>query len=280
MTDDGLAVTEAILTEALDSVPESLREPCRRIVAAEHQRLRAGLVLAVAGRAWPGTSRRTARAAAAVELLHLGTAVHDDARLLQGVPSIDAKEGAAVALLAGNVLTGLAFRLAAAAGAGDLLGEAVVGLNAGRALAADHQLPSADLALGIAELRTGTLFGAAARLGAIVTGTPEDGLAECGLAFGTAVQLLDDVLDLPDDFAAGRATLPVVHTLAARPDLRRLQDPELDPLCAGVPATLRTVGELVDRAAAARPELGDLIRQYRDAQLALIASRYRAVLSS
>jgi geranylgeranyl pyrophosphate synthase len=210
--------------------------------------------------------------------LHLAALAHDDAPLPHGVPTITAKEGAAVALLAGNVLTGLAFRLAATAGAGELLGEAVVGLNAGRAREADNQVPSAGDALRIAELRSGTLFATAARLGAVVTGTPEGGLPEFGLAFGTTVQLLDDVLSLPEDVAAGRNTLPVVHALAAHPDLRRRPRPEL--LAAGVPATLRTVDDLVARAAAAAPDLAGLARRYRDGQLAPIASRYPTVVSS
>jgi heptaprenyl diphosphate synthase len=280
MTGDGLAATEAVLTGALDDVPGPLREPCRRLADAGGERLRAGLVLAVAGRAWPGTSHRTATAAAAVELLHLAALVHDDAPLGHGVPTVSAKEGAAVALLAGNVLTGLAFRLAAAAGAGELISEAVVGLNAGRAREADNQVPSAGDALLIAELRTGTLFAAAARLGALVTGAPDEGLHEFGLAFGTAVQLLDDVLGLPADLAAGRNTLPVVHALAAHPDLRRRRRPGPGLLGAGVPATLRTVDDLVERAAAARPELAVLPRRYRDGRLAPIASRYPTGVSS
>jgi geranylgeranyl pyrophosphate synthase len=279
MTDAGLAATEAVLTETLDGVPESLREPCRRTAGAAGERVRAGLVLAVAGRAWPGTSHRTATAAAAIELLHLATLVQDDAPLRQPVPTIGGKEGTAVALLAGNVLTGLAFRLAGAAGAGGLLGDAVVDLNAGRALEADNRLPSAELALRIAELRSGTLFAAAARLGAVVTGAPEDGLAEFGLAYGTAARLLDDVLDLLSDEAearppAGTVTLPAVHGLAARPDLHQ---PQRDR--AGVPATLATVDDLVRRASAARPELAHLVRRHRDSRLARVPPRYRSLLS-
>ena len=112
---DGHAAIEAVLTGALDGMPAALWEPSRRIVAAAGERLRAGLVLAVAGRAWPGTSRRTAAAAVAVELLHFASLVHDDLRddapVRRGVPTINAKEGTGVALLVGDVLIGLAHRL-------------------------------------------------------------------------------------------------------------------------------------------------------------------------
>ena len=280
MSDDGRSATEAVLTEALDGVPASLREPCRRIALAGGARLPAGLLLAVAGRAWPGTSRRTATAAAAVELLHLATLVHGDllhdAVVRHGVPTVNAKEGAAVALLAGDVLIGLAHRLGAAAGAGTLLGEALTDHSAGLSLQADnrfHPEVSAATALRVAELTTGSLFAAAARLGAVVTGSPPDGLQEYGSAYGTAVRLLADVRDPVRSFATGIVTLPAVHGLAARPELRRLLRPGLDEaqlqragdlLGAGIAPTLAAVGELVEAAAAARPELAELARRCRD----------------
>ena len=87
MSDAGRAATERVLAEALGDVPATLREPCRRLASADGERLRAGLVLAVAGLAWPGTSRRTATAAAAVELAHLATgAAWRDQRIERSVP--------------------------------------------------------------------------------------------------------------------------------------------------------------------------------------------------
>ncbi|GAA3351979.1 polyprenyl synthetase family protein [Amorphoplanes nipponensis] len=299
MSDDGLAAAEAMLTGALDGAPEPLREPCRRLAEADGERLRARLVLAVAGQAWPGASRRTATAAAAVELLHLAMRVRDDlladAPARNGTPTINAKEGPAVALLAGDLLIGLANRLAAAAGAGAVLGDALTEVCAGHTLAADNRLPadlSAATALRIAQLRTGTLLAAAGRLGAIVTGAPEDGLRDYGLAAGAALHVLDDVRDLLDDDAPGDpgiVTLPAVHAIAAHPQLRRLLRPGVtgaerergrDLLRTGVPAALTTVDELTDRAAAARPDLADLTKKYRDSRLARLLPRYRALLSS
>jgi hypothetical protein len=133
---------------------------------------------------------------------------------------------------------------------------------------------SAGAALHVAELRTGTMLATACLLGATVTDSPAERLQDYGLAFGTAAHLLGDVLTLSADHAAGRITLPVVHALAAHPE------PRPDHLCAGVPPTLRTVDELVARAAAARPDLADLPRRYRDSQLALLLPRYPSVLSS
>ncbi|MGW4947703.1 polyprenyl synthetase family protein [Actinoplanes sp. NPDC004185] len=295
MSADGLAAAEAVLTEALDDVPASLREPCRRLARAGGERLRAGLLLAVAGRAWPGTSRRTAVAAAAVELLHLAALVHEDllheAPVRHGVPTVNAKEGTTVALLAGDLLIGLAHRLGATAGAGTLLSDALTGRCTGLALETDslfHPETDATTALRIAELKTGTLLAAAGRLGAVVTASPEDGLQEYGLAYGTALHLLDDVRDPGSSFAAGIVTLPAVHALAVRPELRRLLRPGLDEahrqqagelLALGGPPTTTTIAQLLDLAEAARPDLAGTTKRCRDSQLALMP-RHRPVLNS
>jgi geranylgeranyl pyrophosphate synthase len=246
MSADGRAAADAVLTQAWGTVPASLREPCLRMASAAGERLPGGLVLAVAGRAWPGTSRRTATAAAAVELLQLGTQVHDDLRddapVRRDVPTINAKEGPAVALHAGDLLIGLAYRLAATAGVGTVLADALIDRCAGQALAADTRFsrdPAVATAVRIAELTTGALFAAACRLGAIVTAAPPDGLSDFGQSFGAAVHLLDDL-------------------------------PRTGP---DVTTTLTAVEDLVQRAAAARPDLAELPRRYRDSRLARPLSR-------
>jgi hypothetical protein len=48
----------------------------------------------------------------------------------------------------------------------------------------------------------------------------------------------------------------------------------------GRPPTLATVDRLIDEAAAARPELAEQARRYRDSRLALVLPRYRSPLSS
>ena len=260
MSEDGHAAVEAVLTATLDSLPGTLREPARRIVAADGNRWRAGLLLAVAGRAWPGTSRRAATAAAAVELLHLAGQVHDDllgeVPVRRGEPTVNAKEGTAVALLTGDALTGLALKLGADTGTAAALAGALVDVSVGRALAADNRFHAdlpAGTALRIAELRTGALAATATRLGAVVTGAPEDGLHTYGLALGTALHLLDDVLDL----VSGEAGSPP-----------------------GIPATLAVVDDLLQEAATARPDLADLAERHRGSRLALVLPRCRHLLSS
>jgi geranylgeranyl pyrophosphate synthase len=302
------SAVDAVLVAALGDVPAALRDPCRRIALAGGKRLRAGLVLAVADGA-----DRAVPAAAAVELLHLATLVHDDllddAPVRRGVPTINAKEGTATALLAGDVLIGLAGRLAAGVGGGcgALLGEALIDLCAGQAREADHRFRAdvtAGAVLDTAALKTGTLLATACELGARLSGRHDpDALRRYGLAFGTCLQLLDDLLDvLSDDetygkptgadFPAGVVTLPAVHGMAADPELRALLRPGLtaeerrragDLLRAGpgVPATVAEITRTTERAAGAAggaPELAVLPRRYADRQLALVLPRHRHLL--
>lgn len=302
---------DAVLAGALDGSPASLREPCLRIALAGGKRLRAALVLAAAGRGEP--SSRAVSAAAAVELLHLATLVHDDllddAPVRRGVPTINGKEGPSVALLAGDLLIALAGRLASAAGGPirALLDEALAELCAGQALEAENRYRAdvdAATALHTATLKTGTLLGAACEIGGHLGGTADTAAQRgYGLDLGTVLQLIDDLLDLLSDdatygkptgvdFAAGTVTLPAVHGLAACPDLRALLRPGLSPADRrragdllragpGIAATVRTVHELARRARdRGRATLlpGDLPGRYVTRQLGLVLPRYRHLL--
>ncbi len=297
---------DAVLAEVLEGVPVSLREPCRRVALAGGKRLRASLVLATADRSHVAA----VTAAAAVELLHLATLVHDDllddAPVRRGVATINAKEGPATALLAGDLLIGLAGRLA---GRVDghvraLLDEALVDLCAGQALEADNRWRAdvdAATVLRTAVLKTGTLLGVACEIGGHL-GDPARtaDLRAFGLDFGTVLQLVDDLLDLLSDeptygkptgvdFAAGTVTLPAVHALAACPDLRALLRPGLDPadrrrandLLRARPAVAATMDAVHVHARRAHDRLGaaaalaGLPSRYVSRQLTLVLPRHR-----
>jgi heptaprenyl diphosphate synthase len=302
-----VTAVDELMFAALDSAPPSLRDPCRRLAGAGGKRLRAQLLLAAAD-----GHPSAATAAAAVELLHLATLVHDDliddSPVRRGVPTINAKEGPAIALLAGDLLIGLAGRLATATGGPvrALFDDALVDLCEGQALEADNRFRAdADAAtvLRTARLKTGTLLGLGGEIGGLLR-EPADaaGLRAFGLDFGTLLQLLDDLLDLLSDeptygkptgvdFAAGTVTLPAVHGLAASADLRTLLRPGLDAAARqrandllragpGIAATLAAIGEHARRArrravAAGAGALADLPERYVVRQLGLVIPPYR-----
>jgi len=154
--------------------------------------------------------------AAAVELIHAYSLVHDDMpcmdddALRRGKPTCHVAFGEAMALLAGDALQALAFATIAAAGlrhsaaaCGRLAAAAgVAGMAGGQALdlaAVGDTRTLAELET-MHRLKTGALIDAAVRLGAMAgTALPESeegALGRYAAAAGLAFQVVDDVLDV------------------------------------------------------------------------------------
>jgi geranylgeranyl pyrophosphate synthase len=232
-------------------------------IAAGGKRLRPLLVFLAAGEAPAGAIDRLVRAAAAVELIHSASLVHDDvldrAPLRRGQPTVVAVAGRTVATATGDLLFSRAF--AELAGGGDVddvraLSAASSSLAAGelmqRADAWNAGVPMARY-LERCELKTGSLFEAACRLGALAGGGPADELALFGRRIGLAFQLLDDVLDVSGpasrtgkargtDLLDGTVTLPLI--------VGRERDPELAAVDLRGLATEADAEAVCDRIAA------------------------------
>ncbi len=172
-------------------------------------RVRPRLVLAVAGACGDDRPALSAAAAAAVELLHCASLVHDDmpcfddAETRRGKPSVHRAFGAPLALLAGDALIVLAFqtlaRAAAAAperlaGVMTVIGDGVgvpFGIVAGQAWECE---PRADLS-EYQRQKTGALFAAAAMAGAAAAGAEAEPWRLLGDRLGEAYQVADDLRD-------------------------------------------------------------------------------------
>jgi geranylgeranyl pyrophosphate synthase len=190
---------------------------------------------------------RVVAAAAAVELVQVGSLVHDDilddAAVRRGRPTINAVEGVNHAVLAGDYILACAARLAASVSreAAALLAEALGELCEGQVLELrDTFDPDRSVEAHVASIRgkTAALFECACRLGALCGGLSSGNaiaLARFGNAFGMGFQVLDDVLDVIGDadrlgkptgidIASGVYTLPVLTALAGPggSELRRL----------------------------------------------------------
>jgi farnesyl diphosphate synthase len=153
--------------------------------------------------------------AAAVEMIHAYSLVHDDLpcmdddTLRRGKPTCHVRYGEAMALLAGDALQATAFallgraRIADAGAACALLAEAagVAGMAGGQAV----DLAATGCSLTLAELesmhrrKTGALIAAAVELGAMCGGPLRDverhALRRYAAAAGLAFQVVDDLLD-------------------------------------------------------------------------------------
>jgi geranylgeranyl diphosphate synthase type II len=201
--DELRATIDAYLAE-LPLAPElgGLEEAMRYALEPGGKRIRPVLCLAVAEAAG-GRIEEALPAAAAVELVHAFSLVHDDLPALdddaerRGRPSAHIAFGEGVALLAGDALLAEAVRLALSyedpAIARELV-EATLGMIGGqhRDITGDDDLAEVE------RLKTGRLFAAAVGLGVRVAGVPA-GQQEPWRAFadelGLLFQVVDDILD-------------------------------------------------------------------------------------
>lgn len=209
-------------------------------------------------------------AAAAVELVHNFTLLHDDVMDRDATrrhrPTAWTVFGDAGAILAGDALQALAQRLLAAdphpaaAAAAARLASCVVELCAGQHAdtALELRAPgevTLDECLAMAEAKTGALLGCACALGALYAGAGEEdveALDAFGRAAGLAFQLIDDVIGIWGD--PHRTGKPAGADLLAR----KKSLPVVAALTSGTPAAAE-LAELYERP----PGEGDLERTVR-----------------
>lgn len=249
--DSYLAERRALVEEFLDTcvpaedaAPETISRAVRYSLFAGGKRLRPILVLAAA-EAVGGLVEDALPAAAAFEMIHTYSLIHDDLpamdddSLRRGKPTSHVVFGDAIAILAGDALQTHAFRaladgesritaerrlsaialLADAAGASGMVGGQVADLEA------EGQSVSSDGLEFIHRHKTGALIQAASEVGAVVGGGSDDQiahLARYGENIGLAFQIIDDILDVTGsaetlgksagkDVKAGKATYPHIH---------------------------------------------------------------------
>ncbi|MGK4581525.1 family 2 encapsulin nanocompartment cargo protein polyprenyl transferase [Kitasatospora sp. HPMI-4] len=251
-----LARARALVDPALRSAVGTLPESMRRIAgyhfgwwepdgtpadAGSGKAIRPALVLAAA-QALGGQPTAAVRAAAAVELVHNFTLLHDDV--------IDRDQtrrhrltawrvfGTTEAILAGDAMHSLALRTLAeddhpaTPGAVRRLADCVVELCAGQQSdCAFERRDDVSLAecLVMAEAKTGALLGSACAIGALYAGADESAakaMDAFGREIGLAFQLIDDLIGIwgdpavtgkpvGADLAARKKSLPVVHALSS-----------------------------------------------------------------
>lgn len=201
---------EDLIYQIVDSDVNVLRDASRHILAAGGKRIRPRLALlshfAVGGQG----SEALYRVAAAVELVHTASVVHDDINdhgvLRRGRPSVNALWGRTFALLTGDFLFTKVYELMAPLG--DLnvpFAEATMALVEGETLqaaAVKENNFTREVYYEIIARKTAALFRASAYLGAVTANDDlsyADALANYGFNIGLAFQIVDDILDLIGD---------------------------------------------------------------------------------
>jgi heptaprenyl diphosphate synthase len=250
-----LARVEQLLHATTQTGESSFTDAAAHLVAAGGKRLRPLLTLA-SGHAGGhiGTAPANDRmitAAAAVELLHLGTLYHDDvideAKTRRGEPSVNTRWGNTVAVLAGDFLLASAWEAASTLGAEEarLLGGTLAAMCRGEALETerlfDVERNESDYEEAIAG-KTACLLATSCRLGALEAELDRplvDAITTFGHNLGMAFQIVDDILDLTGsdeiagkptrrDLRQGVYTLPVIRAYRESTELRGLLGRSLD----------------------------------------------------
>ncbi|MCD9005395.1 polyprenyl synthetase family protein [Luteimonas sp. XNQY3] len=220
------ARTDATLQQALDTVADGeprLHAAMGHAVLLGGKRMRPLLVHATA-QAFGAAAGAADAAAAAVELVHAYSLVHDDLpamdddALRRGQPTVHVAFDEATAILAGDALQTLAFALLAEAPLAAEVRLAMVatlarasganGMCGGQAL--DLAATGDGGSIGVTALerlhamKTGALLRAAVALGALAAGVDADTRArldDFADALGLAFQIRDDLLDIEGDSA-------------------------------------------------------------------------------
>lgn len=215
-------------------------------------------ILLLATEAQGGVWEKALPAAAAVELLHNFTLIHDDIEdrdeFRRGRPTLWTIWGVAQAINAGDALYSLSYQSLltlheqglppnAIVTAVSHYTDAVLRITEGQcrdlSFETEPAVAEADY-LTMIEGKTSALLGMAAELGAIIAGAPEENstaLREFGEALGKAFQMYDDLLGLwgdpqvtgkpaGSDLLKGKKTLPILHGLQHSSAVRDLL---LDP---------------------------------------------------
>ncbi|MEK7377135.1 MAG: polyprenyl synthetase family protein [Candidatus Margulisiibacteriota bacterium] len=206
--ESGLRALEAVLSRAFSKNGREASKISRFAVCAPGKRLRPALVL-FSSRVGGGRKRKSVDLAAAIEIIHTATLIHDDvidrSCLRRGKLSVRAKWGSGMAVLSGDFLFSRAFELMTGLGeqkiTQNLLKTAITmceGELAGHAAVKRSSL-SKNGYLALISRKTASLFAAGCESGALMgnaSAAKARALKDYGHNFGMVFQLTDDYLDM------------------------------------------------------------------------------------
>jgi len=203
-----LAEVEETLEKAVASDVEPLSKASKHIIRGGGKRLRPRVVLLSYLAAGGRDASSAVSLAAAVELLHTASLVHDDINdqsdMRRGRATVNAQWGDRVALLAGDFMFIRLLSLIAPFGRRVIqtLADCCTAIVEGETLqmlGVTHDEMTEELYLNTIRLKTASLFSAGAELGGMLAEGTEQQIAALrsyGVNLGMAFQIRDDTLDL------------------------------------------------------------------------------------
>lgn len=202
-----MQVLDQFMHREVGSDVHILQDASRHIIGAGGKRIRPRLMFLTYQALGGTTLEQLFPLAAAVELVHTASVVHDDINdhgvLRRGRPSVNSVWGRTFALLTGDYLFTKVYELMAPHGdLNIILAQATKALVEGETLQAQavkENTYSRAIYYDIIGRKTAALFRAAVQMGARegnATPDQEDALAQFGFNIGLAFQIVDDLLDL------------------------------------------------------------------------------------
>jgi len=232
---DDLDRLRELLEHELITPDPFIGELVRHILATPGKLVRPALVC-LSAQASGGAGEARLWIAAAVELIHVASLIHDDiideADTRRGAATVNVQWGNQIAVLLGDYLFARAFDLLSRVRHPEValaLAGASVEMSQAEIMQIKHGAEPYDdeeVYFRIIGGKTAHLFSAACRAGGLAAGnaTAADALGRYGLAWGMAFQITDDALDLTSradtlgkpihsDIRGGKVTLPLIHAL-------------------------------------------------------------------
>ncbi len=288
----GESLLEMELARQLMVDPDPVALPMRRLMEAGGKRLRPKLVQLTSQIGPRHDPLRATSLAAAVELLHNATLIHDDyvdeSTHRRGRPTVAAAEGAERAIAVGDYYFAKATRLIAEIGNSGVtttMAEALEAICASQiddvalrgAFPGDH-----DSYLRVVRGKTAALFAAACASGALLSDAPADvvgALKRYGDRLGVAFQMADDMVDFSPssgkpvglDIRQRVLSLPLIYAAEDRsvgPEVRRLLAGSLGDKEVGRVAELVTSSDALRRVGdEARGLVDEALRELESIEL-------------
>lgn len=258
--------------------PKELYEAVNHLFTARGKHLRPILTL-LSAQAVGGDSHEVLPYAAAIEMVHVFSLIHDDimdkADTRRGIEAVHKKFGQSTALLAGDLLLGLAFETVTRLNTTPELHREIIrdfsGLVKEICEGQQYDLRFESLKkvdeltyFHMAERKTGTLYEVGMKHGALIAraeATQAKKLAEAGRLIGLAFQVWDDVLDLTIDSKStgkpalgdvfnGKKTLVTVYAMEKLDPLDRRKLIDLLSKPEKAPSDVAEVLKLFDKSGA------------------------------
>jgi geranylgeranyl pyrophosphate synthase len=258
----GLQEVETLLNAQAEDAHPDLRIAIKHLLSSGGKRIRPAVVL-LTGQMLAAPVDKLITLAAAVEMLHTATLVHDDlidgALLRRGMPTLNAHWSPAATILTGDYMFARAAKLAANSDnlrLMKLFAETLATIVNGELtqLFAAHGVISRANYTKRIYAKTASLFEMTTQAAAIISPVDEpmvSAMRQFGYHLGMAFQIVDDILDFTgeqqtvgkpvgSDLLQGLVTLPAIYYAEAHPD-----DPDVLCLTGGCYTELERMERLV-----------------------------------